>query len=111
MDYNGNYKIFGPVKVEYLGITDYTLEQNYPNPFNPETVIRYSTAENGRVRITVYNLLGLELKILVDEYKPAGSYEVKFNTKDLKEQIGSGIYFYKMEAGNYSQTRKMIILR
>jgi hypothetical protein len=111
LDYNGSYKIYGPVKVEYLGITNYILQQNYPNPFNPETSIRYSTPENGRVKITVYNLLGVELKTLVDEYKPSGSYEVKFNTNDLKEQIGSGIYFYKMEAGDYSQTRKMIILR
>jgi hypothetical protein len=111
LDYNGTYRTYGSLKVEYIGITDYTLEQNYPNPFNPETVIRYSTPEDGRVKITVYNLLGVELKTLVDEYKSAGNYEVIFNTKDLKEQIGSGIYFYKMEASNYSKTRKMIILR
>jgi len=94
--------------------TQYKLEQNYPNPFNPTTKIRYtipsniSTQEkNFNTKLIVYDALGNEIATLVDEYKTVGSYEVDFKQMD----ISSGIYFYKLTAGNFSETKKMILVK
>ena len=92
----------------------FQLEQNYPNPFNPSTKIRYSIpnvtlsgVEGSRVQLKVYDVLGNEVATLVNEEKPAGSYEVDFNAS----QLSSGIYLYKLTAGNFIQTRKMILVK
>lgn len=85
----------------------YTLEQNYPNPFNPETVIRYSLPQSEHASIKIYNSLGSEVCTLFDGFKNAGTYEEKFNVGTF----ASGVYFYKLQAGNYTTTRKMIILK
>jgi photosystem II stability/assembly factor-like uncharacterized protein len=90
---------------------DFILYQNYPNPFNPTTNIKFRIAESGFVSLKVYDVLGNEVAVLVDEYKPAGSYEVDFNTSTLKLQASSGIYFYQIVAGNFVQTKKMILLK
>lgn len=87
--------------------TEFVLEQNYPNPFNPETVIRWQSAEGGRQVIRVFDILGREVSTLVDEYRPAGKYEVMFNASDLP----SGVYFYNLMVGKFTQTKKMILLR
>jgi len=107
IDYDGSFRIYGPIEVEYGVIKDYNLEQNYPNPFNPETVIKYTIPNSGRVTIRLYNVLGKEIKTLVDEQKESGSYEIIFNA----EELSSGVYFYKLESGEYSKIRKMILLR
>ncbi len=83
------------------------LSQNYPNPFNPSTTITYSIPQNQRVTLKVFDVLGNEVATLVNEEKPAGNYEVNFNAGDL----ASGIYFYKLQAGNFVQTHKMILLK
>lgn len=85
----------------------YVLEQNYPNPFNPSTIIRYSISVGGLVTIKVYDVLGKEVAILVNEDQTAGSYEIKFNAA----QLSSGIYFYTLKAGSYSQTKKLILMK
>ena len=85
----------------------FNLYQNYPNPFNPSTSIRYAISSNQFVKLKVYDVLGNEVATLVDEYKAAGSYEVKFDAA----QLSSGIYFYKLHAGNFVETKKMILLR
>ena len=92
--------------------TEYALEQNYPNPFNPVTVIRYALPQASEVNLTVYNLLGQEIEILVNEYQPIGTYEASFNASALP----SGIYFYRLtatvtagQAGSYTQTQKMVL--
>jgi len=90
----------------------YSLSQNYPNPFNPVTIIKYSipaveTQNFASVQLKVYDVLGNEVATLVNEEKPAGSYEVKFNAS----QLSSGIYFYKLQAGNYSEMKKMILMK
>ena len=87
--------------------TDYTLFQNYPNPFNPSTAIEFSLPVNSNVTLTIYNLLGQVVTTLVNEDKPAGTYSVEFNATSLP----SGIYFYKLEAGNFIQTKKMVLLK
>lgn len=86
---------------------NYFLAQNYPNPFNPITTIRYSVPERSNITIKIYNILGEEVTTLVNEEKLAGWYEVKFNASSLS----SGVYFYQLRAGDFIQTKKMILLR
>jgi 1,4-alpha-glucan branching enzyme len=85
----------------------YNLYQNFPNPFNPMTTIRYSILSPDLVRIKVYDILGIEVKTLVNELKQAGNYEVQFDASGL----ASGIYLYRIESGSFIQTRKMIVLK
>jgi hypothetical protein len=85
----------------------YNLSQNYPNPFNPSTVISYSIPNESNVSLKIYNLLGQEVKTLVDESKAPGTYKVNFNAGDLS----SGIYFYSLHAGNFYQVKKMILIK
>ena len=87
--------------------TTYSLDQNYPNPFNPISKINYSIPKTCFVKIKVYDLLGKEVTTLVNENKPIGNYTVKFDGSKLV----SGIYFYRMEAGSFSQTKKLILLK
>jgi photosystem II stability/assembly factor-like uncharacterized protein len=83
------------------------LSQNYPNPLNPSTKINYSIPQTSFVKLKVYNILGKEIETLVNEEKPAGNYEVEFYANDLS----SGVYFYRLEAGGFSDTKKFILLR
>ncbi|MGE5682137.1 MAG: T9SS type A sorting domain-containing protein [Bacillota bacterium] len=85
----------------------FALEQNYPNPFNSETKISYSIPIDAKVNITVFNVMGQIIAELVDEFKSAGSYSVNFDASN----ISSGTYLYKITAGNYVQTKKMVVLR
>jgi hypothetical protein len=87
--------------------TDFALHQNYPNPFNATTKIEYSVARNGNVTLTVYDILGKEIAILVNEIKPAGSYSVNFDTHEL----ASGTYFYKLNNGSRVLTQKMMLVK
>jgi len=85
----------------------FNLSQNYPNPFNPSTTIRYEIPERSFVTLIIYDVLGNEIAILVNEEKPIGSYEVEFYSKDLP----SGIYFYRLQPGSFVETKKMVLLR
>ena len=85
----------------------YALNQNFPNPFNPETKISYSIAENSNVTLKVYNILGSEIATLVNKKQNSGNYEVSFNAVN----ISSGIYFYTLQSGNYTQTKKMVLVK
>ena len=85
----------------------FKLNQNYPNPFNPETIISYSIPQASFINLKIYDILGKETATLVKEEKPAGTYEVKFNA----ECFSSGIYFYQLQAGDFTETKKMILLR
>jgi hypothetical protein len=96
---------------------NFQLEQNYPNPFNPTTRIRYSIPEASLATIKVYDMLGTEVATLVNEEQSAGNYEVDFSAKGGSTSGGndynlaSGIYFYKLQAGSFSETRKMILMK
>jgi hypothetical protein len=81
--------------------------QNYPNPFNPTTEIRYRMSEFGFVSLKVYDVLGREVATLVDEEKPAGSYTVRFNATGL----ASGVYYCRLRAGSFVETRKMAMMK
>lgn len=113
----GTYALLDDIYFDELtGISDFknipekfSMEQNYPNPFNPSTVINYSVAERELVLIKIFDLVGKEVAILVNEEKPAGSYSVEFVSDGLK--LSSGIYFYQMKSGNYINTKKMVLLK
>ncbi len=90
----------------------FLLKQNYPNPFNPSTVIQYQLTENSFVTLKIYNVLGKEVEALVNDFQNAGQYTVKFSTEQLGQNtISSGIYFYRLEAGNFNSVKKMILIR
>ena len=90
----------------------YGLGQNFPNPFNPVTQINYQVPQDGRVRLVVYNLLGQEVRRLVDGRVEAGFYQMVWDGRDaLGRSVSSGVYFYRMVAGEFSQVRKMVFLK
>jgi hypothetical protein len=92
---------FAKVPVEFV------LEQNYPNPFNPTTTIKFELPKSSQVRLSVYDMLGREVSLLVNEKREAGVHEVKFDASKL----ASGVYFYRMQAGDFVLTRKLLLLR
>ena len=87
--------------------TQFTLSQNYPNPFNPATMIEYAIPQNSLVTLKVYNILGQEVASLVNQEQKASSYTVNFDAS----RLASGIYFYKLQAGSFSVTKKMLLLK
>jgi hypothetical protein len=107
-------EILTGLETEESVVTEFSLEQNYPNPFNPSTTIKYmipnitlSGVEGSRVQLKIYDVLGNEVATLVNEEKPAGVYEVDFNASSLS----SGIYFYKLNVGSFTETKKMLLLK
>ncbi len=85
----------------------YALEQNYPNPFNPATTIRFSIPEEVYVNLSIYNLLGEKVKEIKNEMMKPGNYDIRFNAADL----ATGIYFYRLEAGSFLETKKMLLVK
>lgn len=85
----------------------FSLDQNYPNPFNPSTTIKYQIQEHGFVTLKVYNAIGKEVAVLVNEEQESGNYKVSFDSKNL----ASGIYFYRLESGSFSQTKKLTLVK
>ena len=88
-------------------VTGFSLSPNYPNPFNPNTKIRYTIGSRQFVQLKVYDITGAEIEILVNKDQPAGEYEINFNASSLP----SGVYLYELNAGNYSETKKMLVLK
>jgi hypothetical protein len=92
--------------------TEYSLSQNYPNPFNLETVISYSLERRSDVRLSVYNILGRRVSVLVDRPQAAGTYRVFWDGRaSTGEVVASGVYFYRLEADHFVRTRKMVLLK
>jgi hypothetical protein len=111
IDNDGQYEYSEVIEID-LGLPNkFELSQNYPNPFNPSTKIKYSIPNVGsglaQTVLKVYDVLGNEVAILVNEYKPAGSYEVTFDASSLS----SGIYFYKLHSGTFFETKKMLLIK
>ena len=108
LDFDGSFTYSNEIEVNFSNVlTDFLLEQNYPNPFNPSTIISYQLSVNSNVSLKVYDALGNEIGALVDEYREAGRYEIDFNASELS----SGIYFYKLQAGSFIETKKMMLIR
>lgn len=107
VDFDGTFSYSDVVSVSYDVPTSFVLNQNFPNPFNPSTKITYFVPNESFISIKLYDFLGREIKTLVNDFKATGTYEILFDASD----ISSGTYFYTMIAGNYSSTKKMIILK
>ena len=107
VDFDGSFEYLNVVAVDLGTPKEFVLEQNYPNPFNPRTVINYQVPVEGLISIKVYDVLGNEIKTLVDEQKSPGIYSVELDAT----QLTSGIYFYKLSSGTFNSTRKMILLQ
>ncbi len=120
IDLDGTIKYSDVVEIEFTPM-QFSLEQNYPNPFNPSTKIKFTIpqanspllggARGGFVTLKVYDVLGNKVATLVDEYKPAGSYEVEFQSTVGSLQLASGVYYYQLRVGEFVKTKKMILLR
>lgn len=111
LDFNGSYKYSDEIEVNVVP-NKFELSQNYPNPFNPSTKLRYSIplnvkGETEKILLKVYDILGNEIETLVNEAKSPGTYEITWNAVGLP----SGVYFYRLHAGDFVETRKMILLR
>jgi len=91
--------------------TETTLNQNYPNPFNPETQISYRIANSGLVKLKVYDSLGREVANLVNEIQSSGTHTVKFNSTVNNQSLPSGVYYYQLQAGQFLETRKMLLVK
>ncbi|MDP2363374.1 MAG: T9SS type A sorting domain-containing protein, partial [Ignavibacteria bacterium] len=121
IDFNGTYEYSDVVEVEITPL-HFSLDQNYPNPFNPSTKISWQSPVSSWQTLKVYDILGNEIATLVNEYRNAGSYEVEFSAiggsasggnvaHESLRAIASGIYFYRLQAGNLVETKKMILLK
>lgn len=95
------------IENEELTPNSFMLKQNYPNPFNPSTKISWSSTTSGHHTLKIYDITGNEVATLVDEFMPAGNNEVEFNASNFS----SGVYFYKLVAGNQTETKKMILMK
>ena len=94
--------------LDFKGNPDkFVLNQNYPNPFNPTTILSYTLKTDAEVKLTVFNLVGQSVRVLVDGYQAAGDYEVKFDAEDLP----AGIYLYKLQVGEYSSVKRMTLVK
>ena len=107
IDFNGTSNFSNEIEINFSSSVNYSLSQNYPNPFNPTTIIKYSILHSARVQIKIFDLLGNEVAAPVNEVKSAGTYDVDFNAGNLP----GGVYFYQLNAGKYSETKKMLLLK
>ena len=111
IDNDGQFEYSKAIEVDLTLPAKFELSQNYPNPFNPSTSIQYAIAIRQFVQLKVYDVLGNEVATLVNEEKAPGNYEVEFQSSVGSRQLASGIYFYKLTAGEYLETKKMILIK
>jgi hypothetical protein len=107
IDFNGTYEYSSVVEVDVRSLDDYTLEQNYPNPFNPATTIGYVLKEKTNTKLILFSTIGEEIAVLVNEVQEKGFHKVNFNASAFT----SGVYFYRLHAGDFVETKKMILLK
>ena len=107
IDYDGSYHYSNIASAQVIGLNQFLLYQNYPNPFNPTTMIDYYIPVSGNVQLKIYNILSQEVAAIVNGYQVAGKHSIVFDAGKLT----SGIYFYKLQAGNNVQIKKMILLK
>jgi len=107
IDNDGQFEYSKTIEVDLGAPKKFELSQNYPNPFNPVTTIRFNLPEAGNVKLTLFNILGQELKTLINGFKESGVHTINFDASELN----SGMYIYKIEAGNFVQTRKMTLVK
>ena len=112
IDYNGSFTYSNTVEINIDLPSTYSLEQNFPNPFNPATTIRFTIPKDGRVKLSIYNLLAEEVAVLLDEHLKAGFHQVEWNGIDKNNKmLSSGAYFYRLEAGDFVEVKKMMLMK
>lgn len=107
IDFDGSFQYSDILEVKFQPPFEFALEQNYPNPFNPTTIIKFRISEFGFVSLKVYDVLGNEITTLFNVEQPSGTYEVKWDAKELP----NGIYFYQIKSKDFVQTKKMILIK
>jgi hypothetical protein len=107
VDFDGAFEYSPIVEAEASAPKTFALEQNYPNPFNPSTIISYQLPINSEVKLVIYDMLGREVQTLVNTRQSAGRYQAQFNAASLS----SGLYFYRLQAGAFSETKKMLLVK
>ena len=107
VDFDGSFAYSSTINVEVTNPVQFELSQNYPNPFNPSTTINFTIPQSSIVNLKVFNALGEEVKSLVNKQLESGTHSITFDATDLN----SGIYFYRIEAGQYSDVRKMTLIK
>jgi hypothetical protein len=107
VDFNGQFTYSDVVIVDNIAPLEFRLDQNYPNPFNPSTIIKYSLPSAQFVTLKVFDILGNEVIVLVNNREAAGNYQVEFNA----EALPSGVYYYTLVTESFIQTKKMILLK
>lgn len=112
IDFNGHFEYFNLSNDIVIGIpSKYNLSQNYPNPFNPSTKINFDLPFDGNVSLKIFDISGREVATILNEFKPAGYYSIDFNTSSAAGGLSSGAYFYKITTGNFTDTKKMMIIK
>jgi photosystem II stability/assembly factor-like uncharacterized protein len=107
-DLDGSFKYYYLGTEIHIGAPkQFELSQNYPNPFNPSTIIKYDIPQDGRVTLKIYNILGKEIAVLVNDFQKAGSYSFNFDA----HKLSSGVYLYKLESGNFTDTKKLTLIK
>jgi hypothetical protein len=107
IDFDGTFEYSNVIEVEVNIPAEFSLLQNYPNPFNPSTTIEYQIPSDGFVSLTIYNTIGQEVSTLLNENQSAGKYSITFEA----DKLPSGLYFYKLNSGEFSSTKKMLLLK
>ena len=107
IDFDGSYKYSDIIELQIDPPSEFVLQQNYPNPFNPSTIIKYEIPKSTFVILSIFDLLGREITTLINQVQNAGYHEITFNAKNLS----SGIYIYQIQAGEFSQIRKMLLMK
>jgi hypothetical protein len=107
IDFNGTFAYSDEVNAEVTSPVQFELAQNYPNPFNPSTTIKFSIPQNSNVTLKIFNTLGQEVKTLLNQNMESGVHTINFDASELN----SGIYFYRLDAGQFSEVRKMTLIK
>jgi len=107
IDNDGAYEYSNIIEINFNVPDNFELSQNYPNPFNPSTTISFNLPKPGIVTLRVYNLMGEEIKTLVEGYKKAGVYRINFNAEDL----ASGMYLYRLSTNGFTETKKLLFMK
>ena len=107
IDNDGQFEYSKTIEVDMDGVKKFELSQNYPNPFNPSTTIKFNLPEAGMVKLTLFNILGQQIRTLVNEFQESGVHTINFDATELN----SGMYLYKIESNGFTQTRKMTLVK
>jgi len=107
-DLDGSFKYYYLGTEIQIGAPEkFELSQNYPNPFNPNTIIKYALPQDGNVTLRIYDILGKEVAVLVNDFQKAGNYNINFDA----HRLSSGVYIYKLESGNFAESKKLTLIK